>query len=250
MASAIKSGKSGSRGEPEKTRAAILKAALEEFSHEGVTGARTDEIARRAGVNKALLYYYFKNKESLYTAAFEEVLRDVMESTIAVLAFKCTAGEHLLRLALNHFDRILTQHEFQSLMQQEMVRFQHGQSTSIPLLARTTFTPLLQKMQETVQQGIHTGELCNIDWMQVMYSSFGANVFYFMSAPMMRLSLSFEPFDPAVIESRRKAAVQFLGNALFVDRAHGAKLARRVLTAMPMPAISNPPAWRKTYERP
>ena len=40
MVSAIKSGKSGSRGEPEKTRAAILKAALEEFSHEGVTGAR------------------------------------------------------------------------------------------------------------------------------------------------------------------------------------------------------------------
>ncbi len=61
MAVPAKSGKSGSRGEPEKTRAAILKAALEEFAHEGITGARTDEIARRAGVNKALLYYYFKD---------------------------------------------------------------------------------------------------------------------------------------------------------------------------------------------
>lgn len=57
-----KSGKSGSRGEPEKTRAAILNAALVEFAHEGVAGARTDEIARNAGVNKALLYYYFKDK--------------------------------------------------------------------------------------------------------------------------------------------------------------------------------------------
>ena len=73
MSSAIKSGKSGSRGEPEKTRAAILKAALEEFAHEGVTGARTDEIARRAGVNKALLYYYFKDKEGLYAAALDQV---------------------------------------------------------------------------------------------------------------------------------------------------------------------------------
>jgi TetR/AcrR family transcriptional regulator len=86
--------------------------------------------------------------------------------------------------------------------------------------------------------------------MQVMYSTYGSNVFYFMSAPMMRLSLSFEPFDPAMIESRRKTAVQFLGNALFVDRAEGAKLARRALAAMPMPKISNPPAWRKFYERP
>src|SRR5260370_24244714 len=80
-----KSGKSGSRGEPEKTRAAILKAALEEFAHEGVTGARTDEIARRAGVNKALLYYYFKDKDGLYAAALEQVFSGLSERVMAVL---------------------------------------------------------------------------------------------------------------------------------------------------------------------
>ena len=69
-----KAGKAGSRGEPEKTRAAILNAALEEFAHEGVTGARTDEIARSAGVNKALLYYYFKDKDGLYAAVLEQVI--------------------------------------------------------------------------------------------------------------------------------------------------------------------------------
>jgi TetR/AcrR family transcriptional regulator len=104
------------------TRKRILRAALHEFSAHGLAGARTDAIAESAKVNKALLYYYFKNKESLYTAAFEEVLRSVMQSTIAVFELKCTAGERLLRFALNHFDRILIQHEFQSLMQQEMVR--------------------------------------------------------------------------------------------------------------------------------
>lgn len=235
---------------PDKTREKILRAALREFSARGLAGARTDAIADAAKVNKALIYYYFKNKESLYAAAFEEVLNNVLQNTHAVLETKCTPGEHLLRLALNHFDRILTQHEFQSLIQQEMVRFQHGESTSMPSLAVKIFTPLLKKIQETVQQGIRTGELCKIDWMQVMYSSFGPNVFYFMSAPMMRLSLPFEPFAPSTIESRRKAAIQFLGNALFVDRAYGAKLARRVLTAMPVPAIGDPTIWRKFHERP
>ena len=62
MCAAPRIGRPGSRGEPEKTRDAILHAALEEFAHEGVAGARTEEIARRAGVNKALLYYYFKDK--------------------------------------------------------------------------------------------------------------------------------------------------------------------------------------------
>src|SRR6201993_960107 len=85
MAPALKSGKSGSRGEPEKTRAAILKAALEEFSHEGVAGARTDQIARRAGVNKALLYYYYKDKEGLYTAALEEAFSGASARIMAAL---------------------------------------------------------------------------------------------------------------------------------------------------------------------
>jgi TetR/AcrR family transcriptional regulator len=73
----------------------------------------------------------------------------------------------------------------------------------------------------------------------------GANVFYFLTAPMMRLTLSFDPMDDAAIESRRKSAVQFLGNALFVDRAHGASLAKRVLADMPMPKARNARVWRK-----
>ena len=145
----------------------------------------------------------------------------------------------MLRLALNHFDRILTQREFQSLMQQEMVRFHHGEGGAIPLLVRTAFKPLLEKLREAVDEGIHTGELCEMDWLQVTYSMFGANVFYFLSAPMLRLALPFKPFDMDVLKSRREAAVQFLSKALFVDRARGAKLAKRVLADMPMPQIKN-----------
>ena len=111
MSSALKSGKSGSRGEPEKTRAAILKAALEEFSHEGVTGARTDEIARRAGVNKALLYYYFKDKEGLYAAALEQVFSGLHERVAGVLErADLPPRERLLLYARTHFDYIASAH--------------------------------------------------------------------------------------------------------------------------------------------
>ena len=56
----------GSRGQPEESRAAILRAAVREFAEHGIAGARTDAIARAARVNKALLYYYFKDKETMY----------------------------------------------------------------------------------------------------------------------------------------------------------------------------------------
>jgi AcrR family transcriptional regulator len=51
----------------------ILDVAIGEFSRKGLAGARVDEIARRAGVNKQLLYYYFKSKEGLFNAVLSEM---------------------------------------------------------------------------------------------------------------------------------------------------------------------------------
>jgi AcrR family transcriptional regulator len=61
----------GTRGQPVESRAAILQAAAHEFAEHGIAGARTDAIAKEAKVNKALLYYYFRDKETLYAAVLE-----------------------------------------------------------------------------------------------------------------------------------------------------------------------------------
>src|SRR6185312_381707 len=175
------------------TRQKILAAAIREFSAHGLAGARTDAIAEAAKVNKALLYYYFKSENSLYTAALEAVAGKIVQSAFAALDIKASAGELLLRAALNHFDRLLTQHEFQNLMQQEMVRFKQGKSQSIPVLARTVFTPMLERMKNLVKEGVRSGELLPVDWLQVLYSAFGANVFYFLSAHGQPLALGRSP---------------------------------------------------------
>lgn len=229
----------------DQTRKNILRAAIREFSAHGLAGARTDAIAESAKVNKALLYYYFKSKHGLYAAAFEEIAGSVVERTLAALGPEHSAGERLVRAALDHFDRILTQHEFQSLLQQEMVRYRHGEREGVPMLVRNVFKPLLTKLEETIREGIDTGEICEFDWLQVMYSMLGANVFYFLSAPMMELALTFHPFDAVTLENRRRAVAQFLGKALFVDRARGTRVAKRVLADMPMPKLNKNRLWRK-----
>src|SRR5580698_2976335 len=220
------SGKTSHLNRADRTRVTILRAAIREFSLHGLAGARTDAIAESAKVNKALLYYYFKSKKGLYAAAIEEVSSTVAERALAALDPKHSAGERLLRTALSHFDRILTQRDFQSLMQQEMVRMRRGESKVLPSMVENVFKPILDKLKEAVHDGVKSGELCPVDWLQVVYSALGANVFFFLSAPMVRVTLSFDPLEKTAIECRRKAAVQFLGNALFVDRAHGANLAK------------------------
>ncbi len=66
-----------------KTRSAtverILKAAASVFSESGFSGARVDEIARRAGVNKAMIYYHVGDKEKLYAEVISNVIGNAAE---------------------------------------------------------------------------------------------------------------------------------------------------------------------------
>jgi TetR/AcrR family transcriptional regulator len=221
------------------SRARILEAAILEFGQNGLAGARTEHIAEAAGVNKALLYYYFQGKEALYLAALETVAERLLAASMAVLTLQCSPGERLIRSALNHFDRIYSQPVFQNLLQQEMIRLRKGESSS-PLVEKL-FKPGGDKTLAVVEEGIRTGELIPVEPSQVTYTTLGANVFYFLSAPMMRTVVGADPFERSALEFRRKAIVEFLGLSLFMDRHHGAQLAAKVLADTPMPEHIQPP---------
>jgi TetR/AcrR family transcriptional regulator len=218
------------------TRARILDAAIREFSENGLAGARTEQIAEAAGVNKALLYYYFSGKDALYTAALEAVAEGVQASSMAVLESNLSAGERLLQLALNHFDRIHSNQAFQSLMQHEMIRLHRGEENALTPLSEKLFRPQWLRVQALVKEAITSGELIPVEWSQIIYAGLGANVFYFLSAPVTKLSQGFDPLERSALEFRRKAAIEYLGQTIFVDRQLGARLAARVLAATPMPS--------------
>jgi len=225
----------------DQTRARILEAAIGEFSEHGLAGARTEQIAEAAGVNKALLYYYFRSKDDLYTAALEAVVEDVRAKGFAVLEADVPAGERFLGIVLNHFDRMYTNREFQSLMQQEMIRLHRGESNAMGPISEKLMRPLWARVQAVVNEGIAAGELIPAEWTQLIYAGLGANVFYFLSAPMTKWSQGFDPLEPAALAFRRKVAIEFLGQALFIDREHGARVAAGVLAASPMPETIQPP---------
>jgi TetR/AcrR family transcriptional regulator len=65
--------------DPKRTRERILAASLREFSDKGLAGARVDRIARRARVNKRMLYHYFGSKDGLFRA----IMRRKLEERVA-----------------------------------------------------------------------------------------------------------------------------------------------------------------------
>jgi TetR/AcrR family transcriptional regulator len=219
----------------DQTRARILDAAISEFSENGLAGARTEQIAEAAGVNKALLYYYFKGKDALYAAALDVVAERVIASSMAALKSKHSAGERLVQFVLNHFDRIHSQRAFQSLMQQELMRLREGESDALPTLVERVFRPMMGRVTELLEEGMRTKELIRVDEWSMMYAALGANVFYFLSGPVMSMLTGRDLFERKALKARRKAAVEYLGQTIFVDRRHGARVAARVLRETPMP---------------
>lgn len=77
---------SGKQRDAKATKAKIIRNAMLVFSKNGFDAATMDEIAAESGVNKALLYYYFKNKSVLYEAVISEVLGAIREEVLAANA--------------------------------------------------------------------------------------------------------------------------------------------------------------------
>src|SRR5579883_1262311 len=121
---------------PEQTRNAILQAALIEFSSEGVAGARTDRIARIAHVNKALLYYYFKDKEALYGAVLDHAIGNIYPKLAAILDSDRSPREKILEYAGAHFDALAGNPQLCRVIHSEMTRLGREGSQQMEQVAR------------------------------------------------------------------------------------------------------------------
>ncbi|MFF2323597.1 TetR family transcriptional regulator [Agrobacterium sp. NPDC058088] len=94
--------------DPEGVRRDILSVAMEEFSQNGLSGARIDEIAARTRTSKRMIYYYFTDKESLYQHVLEEAYAKVRggESDLSLDELEPVAAlEKLCRFTFDHHRR-------------------------------------------------------------------------------------------------------------------------------------------------
>jgi len=209
----------GSRGQPEESRAAILQAAAQEFAEHGIAGARTDAIAREARVNKALLYYYFKDKETLYGAVLDHAFTGMKSSVFQVLDSDLAPREKILAYVGAYFDFIASNQIYPKLMQREMMRAREGNSVHIDRLVKTYFQPIYKRVGALLHKGIADGEFRKVDPAHFVPSMIAMIVFYFSSAPVMRRIVRFDPLTRRRIAERRAAVLDFVSAALFQSRA-------------------------------
>ena len=212
----------------EDSRRAILQAAIREFADHGEAGARTDAIARAAGVNKALLHYYFGSKDGLYGAVLDEVFRGKAERFVALLAGSGSPGERALRYLLAHFDDLAASDAHGRLLGQEMLRARQGSAHRIPRIVEVGFGPVSRAFAAVLAEGAAAGEFRAVDPGTVIHPLLGGNVFYFISAPFFREITGKDPRDPALLARQRGALLDAAATLLFADPEQGRALARRI----------------------
>src|ERR1700722_19416831 len=206
----------GSRGRPEESRAAILQAAVREFSREGVAGARTDAIARAAGVNKALLYYYFKDKETLYGAVLDQVFGGLKESVHEALSSDLPPREKLLAYVGSHFDYIASHPLYPRITQSEMMRAARGNAPHLKRIAKQYFVPLFSKVSAVIEEGQAAAEFRPVDPVHFVPSMIAIIVFHFTNAPILRMVKGIDPLGPGLVAARGAAVIDFIPAALFL----------------------------------
>jgi len=126
----------------------IVAAAREEFAKRGFAGARVDQIARRAGVNKQLLFYYYHSKRGLFQAVLAQTAGD-LEAAFARLANPTGGPLERLRLTLAA--------QFEFLAQNPQVVALLGQGTRSD--GGTAFAPAINRLVVLLAEGQGLGKV-------------------------------------------------------------------------------------------
>jgi AcrR family transcriptional regulator len=148
------------------TKAAIVAAALEEFAQLGLAGARIDEIARAARVNKALLYYYFESKEHLFLGVVEQMFAAMTGALRSALSTDEGPRQKLLAFLDANFKVLAAQPAYARLLEQEMdivkVFWNSFKQDKAPRFFRQ-IAPLLTEFRAVLEEGVKTGVFREMD---------------------------------------------------------------------------------------
>ena len=201
------------------TEKRILDAARTVFIRRGTAGARMQEIAEEAGVNQALLHYYFRSKERLSEAVFSEIAGRMFPAVIAILGGDFTIDEKIDRFVDAYLENMSRSPFLPGYLLSEL----HHHPERIPRLIGSVtgkslsaaLAPALEKLDKQLASEARKGHVRRIGAQQFVVNLLSLCVFPFAARPMFRAAFDMDDDDFAkLISARRKELPQFIRNAL------------------------------------
>jgi TetR/AcrR family transcriptional regulator len=206
-------GKKPQRRNPEATRRKLLAAARREFADSGLAGARVDEIAARAGVNKQLVYHYFGDKDALYLAVLEWVYEEIRAQERKLNLTGLPPRQAIRKLIESSFDHLAAHPDFILLLNDENRGGARHVRTSRRLEAM--HSPLVSMVSKILSEGVRAGVFRKgINPVHLYISIAGLSYFFFSNTPTLSAIFGKDLAGAAARSARRKHVVDLVLQAL------------------------------------
>lgn len=195
------------------TEQTILEAAELEFLEKGFAGAKTTAIAKRAGVNHAMIHYYFRTKENLFTMVFQQKIRILAES------FSQSFNEELsffdqLKLAIGtHFDFIAANPRLLFFVYGEIITNDRRKK----MLVQSVFPKLkgiVKRLKDGIDAEVENGTIRFIRPTELLMNIIALNAITFLAMPLLQIIKRNNNEVEKLLKQRRENNIQFIINGL------------------------------------
>lgn len=163
------------------TEEKILEAAKNVFIRKGMYGARMQEIADEAGINKAMLHYYFRSKDKLFDAIFQEAFHEFAPKAFSILQGDLPIEEKISRFVSNYID-VVSANPFLPIfiineINQNPDRLNH---------IRNILGMVKEELYKDMKVKVEDGEFREIDPVQLLINIMAMSIFPFLVRPIIQ----------------------------------------------------------------
>jgi TetR/AcrR family transcriptional regulator len=201
------------RRDPVATRRKLLVAARREFAQSGLAGARVDDIAARAGVNKQLVYHYFGDKDALYLAVLEWVYEEIRTQERKLNLAGLPPERAIKKLIEASFDHLAAHPDFIVLLNDENRNGARHVRGSLKL--EQMHSPLVSMVSTILKEGVRAGTFRRgINPVHLYISIAGLSYFFFSNTPTLSAIFGSDLSSAAAKRARRKHVVDLVMQSL------------------------------------
>lgn len=189
----------------------ILEAAKRIFQKKGMDGARMQEIADEANINKALLHYYFRSKQLLFEAVFKNAFLMLSPQLNNILNEDSTLFEKIQKFSKNYITFIIAHPYIPNFIIQEL----NKNPEFIKKIMIEKYLPSIEKFKIQVLENINNGTIKSINPSQLFIHLISLNALPFLAAPLLKGILNTSESDyEQLLENRKTEVANFIINAI------------------------------------
>lgn len=202
-----------------ETQQRILDAAQTVFIRRGTSGARMSEIAQEAGVNQALLHYYFRSKERLSQAVFQQLATRLFPALFQTLASDASLNEKIERIVALYLDNLSRSPFIPGYLLSELHHHPERTSQLLTLAGggdpTQIISPILERLQRQIDDAVNAGTMRPITPQQFAVNIISLCIFPFAARPLIATVFSMDDADFArFIDERKTELPKYIRAAL------------------------------------